>query len=155
MAVVVTVVVMAALVRMSPNEGALPLITPWPTTFDAVSVPWPSIPGSKSPLHARKSPEAGVSVSPKSVGTAGDRRVAVRDVIEQTAREVGVAVPVQVAIRDRRALRHRLLVPEAEVVVQIDVDRVVLAGRVRVGDENRGPLAVELRAGTRPGGWSA
>ncbi len=56
---------------MSANVGALPLITPWPTTFEAVSVPWPSMPGSKSPDQATKSPEAGVSVSPKSVGPPG------------------------------------------------------------------------------------
>ena len=88
--------------------------------------------------------------------------MAVGDVVEQAAREVGVAVAVQVAVGDRRALRHRLLVAEVVVVVQVDVDRVVLAGRVRVGDEDRRPLAVELeqvvvgvavepdRAGLRP-----
>ena len=30
----------------SEKHGALPLITPWPTMFDAVCVPWPPIAGS-------------------------------------------------------------------------------------------------------------
>ena len=30
----------------SAKHGAWPLMTPWPTTLDAVSVPWPSMAGS-------------------------------------------------------------------------------------------------------------
>ena len=67
---------------------------------------------------------------------------AVRDEREQAAREVGVAVAVHVAVGGRRALRDGLLVGEVVVVVEVDVDRVVDAGGVRVGDEHGRPLAV-------------
>ena len=50
----------------SAKHGARPLTTPWPTTLDAVSVPWPSMPGSKSPLQASISPGPNVKASRNS-----------------------------------------------------------------------------------------
>ena len=75
---------------------------------------------------------------------ARKNRLAVGDEVEKAAREVVVAVAVHVAVRRRRGLRHRLLVAELVVVVEVDVDRVVDAGRVRIGDEDRRALAEEL-----------
>ena len=55
----------------SAKVGARPLTTPWPTTFDAVSVPWPSIAGSKSPVQARSAPGASRTTMPRLVGPPG------------------------------------------------------------------------------------
>ena len=86
----------------SLKVGALPLMTPWPTTLDAVSVPWPPMAGSKSPVQASSSPGP---ESRQPVRDAAERRAArnvrraVGDVVEEAAGDVRVAVAVHVAIR--------------------------------------------------------
>src|SRR2546430_2347019 len=58
----------------------------------------------------------GARADAKIRGAAEDARLAVRDEVEEAAGEVGVAVAVQVAVGDRRALRDGLLVREVVVV---------------------------------------
>ena len=74
----------------------------------------------------------------------GSAVAAVGDVVEQAAGEVSVAVAVHVAVRRRGCLGDGLLVVEAMVVVEVDVHGVVDAGRGRVGDQERRPLAEQL-----------
>ena len=100
--------------------------------------------------------DAGVEVAAPREQRAGRRRLvvaelddaardpglAVGDVVEEAAGEVGVAVAVHVAVGRGRALGDRLLVGEVVVVVEVDVDRVVDAGLLAVDDQERGALAV-------------
>ena len=138
--------------RKSANVGALPLTTRLADDVRrrqrAVALDRRVEVAGPGEERARR----GLVVDAERRRAARDERVAVGDVVEKPAGEVGVAVAVHVAVGRRRALRDRLLVGERVVVVQVDVDRVVDARRVRIGDEERGPLAVELRAGGRPDG---
>ena len=99
----------------SLNSGALPLMTPWPTTFEAVSVPWPPMPGSKSPVHGEHLAGAEDQVhARRRPGRPADRGHAVGDEVQQAAGQIRVAVAVHVAVRRRRRLGDRLLVAETK-----------------------------------------
>jgi hypothetical protein len=97
--------------------------------------------GSKSPVQATIAPGAN-SLEAEGLGAAGQRGAArsraVRDVVGEAAGQVGVAIAVEVAIGHRRGLGHRLLVAEVAIAVEVDVDRVVDAGDIRVGHRKAG-----------------
>ncbi len=131
----------------SRKRGSRPSTTPWPATLLAVSVPWP-LDGRVEVARPREDrARRGRDVEAEELLRAARHRRAadaVRDVVEEAARHVGEPVVVDVAVGRRRRLRHGLLVREVVVAVEVDVHGVVDAGRLRVGDQDAGPLAVAL-----------